>query len=60
MQKSVKWWFIWFAFLVFSAFWVPFNLLSHLSTVYGAFLYWGVFAIAAIISVGIIAGKWRD
>lgn len=60
MQKSLKWWVIWFGLLVLSAFWVPFNLLSHITTIYGAFLYWGVLAFAAIISVSIIAGKWRD
>lgn len=60
MQKALKWWVLWFVFLVLAAFWVPFNLLSHVASVSGAFLFWGVFAITAIISVSIIAGKWRD
>ncbi len=60
MESQLKGWVIWFLILVLSAFIVPFYFLSNVPKVYGAFLYWGVFAIVAIISVGVITSKWRD
>jgi len=57
--NQIKGWVIWFLVLVLSAFIVPFYLLSGVEKVYGAFLYWGIFALAAMISVGVITGKWR-
>lgn len=60
MENQLKGWVIWFLILVLSAFTVPFFMLSGVTKVYGAFLYWGIFAVVAIISVGIITSKWRD
>ncbi|KJR97513.1 MAG: hypothetical protein VR68_12555 [Peptococcaceae bacterium BRH_c4a] len=60
MQGQLIGWAIWFFVIVLSAFTVPYYLLSNVAKVYGAFLYWGIFAIVAIISVGIITSKWRD
>jgi len=60
VENQIKGWVIWFLILVLSAFTVPFFLLSNVVKVYGAFLYWGIFALVAIISVGIVASKWRD
>jgi len=59
VENQIKGWVIWFWVLVLSAFTVPFFLLSDVAKVYGAFLYWGVFAVVAIISVGIITSRWR-
>ncbi len=59
MGNQIKGWIIWFLVLVLSAFIVPFYLLSGVEKVSGAFLYWGLFALAAMISVGVITGKWR-
>ena len=59
MKNQIKGWVIWFLVLVLSAFTVPFFLLSDVGKVYGAFLYWGIFAVVAIISVGVITSKWR-
>lgn len=60
MQGQLIAWAIWFFVIVLSAFTVPYYFLSGVTKIYGAFLYWGVFAIVAIVSVGIITSKWRD
>lgn len=60
MENRLKLWVAWFIVLVLSAVIVPFYLLTGVNKVYGTFLYWGVFAVAAIISIGIITSKWRD
>jgi lauroyl/myristoyl acyltransferase len=58
MKNQLAWWTIWFLIIVLSAFVVPFSFLSGITRITGAFLYWGVFALTAIISVGIITSKW--
>jgi len=58
LKNQLTWWTIWFLIIVLSAFIVPFSFLSGIYRITGAFLYWGVFAIIAIISVGIITSKW--
>ncbi|MCL6479102.1 MAG: hypothetical protein K6T65_11920 [Peptococcaceae bacterium] len=60
MRGQLIGWAVWFLIIVLAAFIVPFYFLSGVAKMYGAFLYWGVFAMAAIISVGIITSKWRD
>jgi len=60
VNSQLKGWVIWFVILVIPAFFVPFYFMSDVAKVYGAFLYWGVFALVAIVSVGIITSKWRD
>jgi len=60
MQNQLVAWVVWFFVIVLAAFTVPFWLLSGVQKFYGAFLFWGVFALAAILSVGIITSKWRD
>lgn len=60
MQGQLIAWVVWFFIIVMSAFIVPYYFLSEVPRIYGAFLYWGLFAVTAIISVGIITSKWRD
>lgn len=60
VQGQLIGWVIWFFILVLSAYLVPYYLLSDIYKVYGAFLYWGLFAVTAIISVVIITKRWRD
>ncbi len=58
--NKITGWAVWFLVLVLSAFIVPYQFLSGIPKVYGAFLYWGLFALAAMISVGIITARWRE
>lgn len=60
MTNRLGLWVLWFSVLVLAAFVVPFLLLSEITSVYGAFLFWGVFAVAAIASVVFITSGWRD
>jgi hypothetical protein len=54
-----KWVFIFFV-LVLSAYVVPYMFLSNVASVYGAFLYWNVFALVAITLIIVVTNKWRD
>lgn len=53
-------WVLWFLTLVLAAFIVPYTLLTSIASPYGAFLFWNLFALAAIISVAIMTAGWRD
>lgn len=49
-----------FIILVLLAYVVPFTVLSGVQKVYGAFLFWTLFAVAAIGCMIMITGNWRD
>lgn len=53
-------WALFFLVLVLSAFVVPFVFFSGLPKIYGAFLFWFLFALAASAGVGAITARWRD
>lgn len=46
--------------LLISAYVVPYTMLSNIDAWYGSFLYWLLFALAAILVNAIIARNWRD
>ncbi|HHT47273.1 MAG TPA: hypothetical protein GX004_08320 [Firmicutes bacterium] len=60
LDQQRKFWIIFFTVLVLSAFIVPFIFFTDLPKVYGAFLFWNIFAIIAILSMLIITRQWRD
>jgi|GEM_PF-492994 len=53
-------WALFFVILILSAITVPFLVLQNTAKIYGAFLFWLLFAVIAIISVGFITSSWRD
>ncbi|MCR4419009.1 MAG: hypothetical protein QHH27_10585 [Clostridia bacterium] len=53
-------WVVWFCLLVLSAFIVPFTLLRNVVSAAGAFLYWTVFALVAMVSIVGVMRRWRD
>ncbi len=53
-------WALFFVILIISAITVPFIFLQSTFKIYGAFLFWLLFAVIAIISVGFITNSWRD
>lgn len=60
IQKLRKRWVSWLVFLITSAFMVPYLFLSGIESVKGAFLFWIVFALAAIYSTIRICTYWSD
>ncbi|MEW5934415.1 MAG: hypothetical protein AB1816_12635 [Bacillota bacterium] len=53
-------WVVWFGVLLLSAYVVPFAFLGHVPRVWGAFLFWCLFALAAIVSMNVLMRRWRD
>ncbi len=60
-MKGKRWgWITWFGFLLLLDYTIPYKLLSGVSKFHGAFLFWNLFAIAAIVSIFVLLWKWRD
>jgi hypothetical protein len=58
MTKSA-WAWIWFAFLLALDIAIPWFVLTRVEKVSGAFLFWTVWVVVAIISAFVIFRKWR-
>jgi hypothetical protein len=59
MSKFV-WAWIWFALLLALDIVIPWFVLTHVEKVSGAFLFWTIWVVAAIISAFILFLKWRE
>ncbi|MDO9535335.1 MAG: hypothetical protein Q7J85_08400 [Bacillota bacterium] len=60
LQGKRIFWFIFFLLIILAAFVVPFVFFSELPKIYGAFLFWCVFAVIAMLSVEIMTRSWRN
>lgn len=60
LKKKRFLWVVWLVILIISAYFVPFVLLRGVNQVEASFLYWTVFAIAAILSTIKIITYWSD
>ncbi len=60
LRKKRIFWAIYFLLLVILAFAVPFVFLNQVAAFHGAFLFWCLFALAAIIGVAKITAHWPD
>jgi len=60
LKKKRILWVLWLALLIISAYFVPFVLLRGINQVEASFLYWTVFAVAAILSTIKITTYWSD
>ncbi len=60
LKKKRIIWVIWLVILIISAYFVPFVLLRGINQVEASFLYWTVFAVAAILSTIKITTYWSD
>lgn len=60
LKKKRFLWVLWLVILIISAYFVPFVLLRGVNQVEASFLYWTVFAIAAILSTIKITTYWSD
>jgi len=59
MTKSA-WAWTWFAFLLALDIAIPWFVLTRVEKVSGAFLFWTVWVVVAIISAFVIFRKWRE
>jgi hypothetical protein len=60
MKKKRWYWILWFSFLLLLDYTVPYTVLSGVNKVYGAFLFWNLFALTAIASIFVLLWKWRN
>ncbi len=61
MKQQRIFWAVLFIIMILAAFIVPYTpLMRDLTEVYGAFLFWNVFALVVIVCLGIITARWRD
>ncbi len=51
---------MWFLFLFLLDFLIPYVWLSHFQRITGAFLFWIIWILVAIVSMFLIFMKWRD
>jgi hypothetical protein len=58
MAKSA-WGWVWFAFLLALDIAIPWYVLTSVEKVSGAFLFWTIWVVVAIISAFVILLKWR-
>ncbi len=61
LERQRIFWALLFVIMILAAFIVPFTpLLNNLPKVYGAFLFWSLFALIVIFCLSIITARWRD
>lgn len=61
LERQRVFWFLLFLVMILAAFIVPFTpLMRDLNKVYGAFLFWNLFALVVIVCLGFITARWRD
>jgi len=53
-------WLAWFLALEVVAFLVPYTVLRNVGRLWGAFLFWNLFALLAIASIFILTARWQD
>jgi hypothetical protein len=58
-KKAPRRWLMWFLFLFVLDLLVPFAWLSQVQKITGAFLFWTLWTIVAIVSMFLIFLKWR-
>ena len=59
MTKSA-WAWVWFAFLLALDIAIPWFVLTNVEKISGAFLFWTIWVVAAIITAFVILLKWRE
>ena len=60
LAQARRYWVLILLILVLLAFIVPFTLLTDVEKVYGAFLFWSLFAVVTIYCLERITRRWRD
>lgn len=60
LQKKRLFWLFYFLSLLIMAFVIPYTLLKNVASFHGSFLFWCIFALAAIWGVERITSRWKD
>lgn len=60
LNKKRVLWIVWLIVLIISAYFVPYIILRNVNQIEASFLYWTLFALAAIISTIKITTYWSD
>ncbi len=61
LERQRIFWAVLFGIMIMAAFIVPFlPPLRDLTSIYGSFLFWNIFAVIVIICLGVITARWRD
>jgi hypothetical protein len=58
--SKLAWAWTWFAFLLALNIAIPWFVLTHVERLSGAFLFWTIWVVVAIISAFFIFLKWRE
>jgi hypothetical protein len=58
--SKLAWAWAWFAFLMALNIAIPWFVLTHVERLSGAFLFWTIWVVVAIISAFFIFLKWRE
>jgi len=53
-------WLGWFVALLALAYVVPYTVLADFPRIYGAYLFWAVLALVAIVSMFSLISRWED
>jgi len=59
-SKASVVWLIWFLFLFLLDLTIPFTCLSEVQRVTGAFLFWTIWTLVAIVSMFAIFLRWKE
>lgn len=59
-MSKMGWAWVWFGFLLALDIAIPWFVLNHVAKMSGAFLFWTIWVVAAIISAFVIFLKWRE
>lgn len=60
MTQSLAAWIMWFLVLLLLGFSVPFLFLKDVPNLAGSFLFWTLWALAAIVSMFVAFARWTD
>jgi hypothetical protein len=59
-MSKMGWAWVWFGFLLALDIAIPWFALTHVEKMSGSFLFWAIWAVAAIASAFVIFLKWKE
>jgi len=59
-MSKTGWAWVWFGFLLALDIAIPWFVLTHVETMSGAFLFWTLWVVVAIISAFVIFLRWKE
>jgi len=59
-MSKLRWAWAWFVFMLVLDVVIPWAALTHVEAMSGAFLFWIIWVIVAIISAFVVFSKWQE